>query len=214
MKKRPFPRALVFIGLLAATFAAAQPPPGAARAEGPVFVPAGSSWVYLVRESGSFGSASEHRVTIARGEQTWQGRKVHAYEEKDVTTLREFPTWKFVARVRGTAPLERMDPPAFGWNWPMWVGKSWVEDLRYTDQQGQTRDFQGWWKVEAYEDIKVPAGTFKVFRIRYSDKGTEMLDWWSPDLGIRVKSWFKRLIIHPEGPGTRETELVSYDIKK
>jgi hypothetical protein len=214
MRKLPFLRVLGFASLLAATFAAAQPPLGAPRSEAPIFVPAGSSWVNAVREFGSFGSANEQRVTISRGEQTWQGRKVYAYETKDVTNLIEFPTGKLVARVRGTTPLESAEPPV-GWNWPLWAGKSWTQEFRYTFHQiKQTFDVPGWWKVEAYEDIKVPAGTFKVFRIRYVDRGGETISWWSPDLGIDVKSWRSRLITHGAGPGTLETELVSYEIKK
>jgi len=218
LTRQPFLRALGFAGLLAATFAAAQPPPGAPRADSPIFVPAGSSWVEAVRESGSLGSVNEQHVTIARGEQTWQGRKVHAYEKKGVTTLREFPTWNVVARVRGTAPFESFEPPSHGWRWPIWVGKSWSEDFRFTSinayQREQTFDVRGWWKVEAYEDIKVPAGTFKVFRMRYLDPTNEELTWWSPDLGIVVKHWRRRLVNSPWGPGMRETELVSFEIKK
>lgn len=216
--KRPYWSALGFAGLLAAMFAAGcaatAPPPGAPRADGPVFPPSGSSWVIALRDSGSFGSANEQRTIRARGEQTWQGRKVHAYEGQETTLLIEFPTGKFVARVRGTTPLESWDPP-LGWNWPIWVGKSWTESFRFTyHQRGQTFNVQGSFKVEAYEDIKVPAGTFKVFRITYADGGTESVNWWSPELGILVKSRTQRTSQHSAGPGTREVELVSHDIKR
>lgn len=36
----------------------------------------------------------------------------------------------------------------------------------------------------------------------------------SPDLGIVLKSRFERMSTHYLGVGTRETELVSYDLKR
>ncbi|MGQ0651779.1 MAG: hypothetical protein ACT4P4_05860, partial [Betaproteobacteria bacterium] len=215
--KRPSWSDLGFAGLLAAMFAAGcatAPPTGAPRADGPVFAPSGASWVIALRDSGSFGSANEQRTVRARGEQTWQGRKVNAYEGQEGTLLIEVPTGKFVARVSGATPLESWDPP-LGWKWPIWVGKSWSENFRFTNhQRGQTFNVLGWWKVEAHEDIKVPAGTFKVFRVNYSDEGTEIVSWWSPELGINVKSRTQRTGRHFAGPGTREVELVSHDIKR
>jgi hypothetical protein len=70
------------------------------------------------------------------------------------------------------------------------------------------------WNVEAREEIKVPAGTFKVFRVTNSDPTTESTYWWSPELGIFIKSKSQRTAKHPLGPGVRESELISYDFKK
>jgi hypothetical protein len=50
--------------------------------------------------------------------------------------------------------------------------------------------------------------------MRYLDPTNEELTWWSPDLGIVVKHWRRRLVNSPWGPGMRETELVSFEIKK
>jgi hypothetical protein len=169
--------ALGVAGLIAVTLAgggaATDPPPGAARADGFVFVAPGSRWVLARRDSGSFGS-SDRPITIrALGERTWQGRKVHAYKSGQTAFLVEFPTGKWVARVRGATLVESFDPPV-GWGWPIWAGKSWTESFRFTyHQRGQTFDVRARFEVEAYEDIKVPAGTFKVFRVTYSDGGYE-----------------------------------------
>ena len=71
------------------------------------------------------------------------------------------------------------------------------------------------WKVEAYEEVSVPAGTFGAFRISYSDNnGTDRVDWYSPDLGVFVKSNVKRSAKHPSGPGSVESMLVSQTITK
>lgn len=211
--------ALGLTGLLAVMFATgyatATPPPGAPRADGPVIHLPGSSWVIAVRASGSLGSEDGEQTIRARGEQTWQGRKVYAYEGQEETSLVEFPSRGVVARLRGSTPLESWDPPN-GWNWPIWVGKSWTNHFRITNHRtGQTGNVvQGTWKVEAHEDIKVPAGTFRVFRVSYHDVNAEHLHWWSPELGISVKLKWQRTVRHLAGPGTREWELVSHDIRK
>lgn len=215
--KRPYWNAVGFAGLLAmlsAGCATTAPPPGAPQAGFPARPAPGSTWVLAIRDSGSFGSANREVTFRSRGEETWQGRKVHANQATETTFLFDVATAGMVARVRGTEPLESWDPP-LAWNWPMWVGKSWPLTYRYTNhERGQTFNVQAWVKVEAYEDIKVPAGTFKVFRVTYADEGTESVSWWSPDLHMSVKQRIQRTRTHFAGLGTRELELVSHDLKR
>jgi hypothetical protein len=124
------------------------------------------------------------------------------------------PNRGWVARLRGSTPLESWDP-ANGWDWPIWVGKSWTNRFRYTNhQRGRTVGVVGVWRVEAHEDITVPAGTFRVFRVSYRDEATDVMHWWSPELGISVKEKHQRTERHAGGEGTRERELVSHDIRK
>ena len=70
-------------------------------------------------------------------------------------------------------------------------------------------------KVEAYEDAAVPAGTFKVFRISaYDDGPYKSVTWWSPEIGISVKTTTENTFKHVRGPGWRESQLISFDLKK
>jgi hypothetical protein len=68
-------------------------------------------------------------------------------------------------------------------------------------------------EVKAYEDVTTPAGTFKAFKVVRTTPNEHWVSWWSPDLGIEVKSKFE-LFRGNRGPGTTEEELVSYDIKE
>jgi hypothetical protein len=68
-------------------------------------------------------------------------------------------------------------------------------------------------KVEAYEDVKTPAGTFKAFRIVLGDQSLRTTQWYSPELGLFIKTRTERLAGFFAGPGMREIELVSYDFK-
>jgi hypothetical protein len=66
-------------------------------------------------------------------------------------------------------------------------------------------------KVEAYEDVTVPAGKFKAFKISStSSLGDEGFTWFSADLGIFVKQSLRRTGQHAQGPGTREIQLLAY----
>ena len=70
-------------------------------------------------------------------------------------------------------------------------------------------------RVEAYEDVTVPAGTFKAFKVRTTDTmGNDNVVWFSPELGIFVKQNNRRTAQHAQGPGTRDIELVSQSIRR
>jgi hypothetical protein len=205
-------RACLLIALLSSGSVAA-PPAGAPRADGPVLVPPGSSWVTSVRTTGSFGAGERQSTTRARGERIWSARKVYAHEGERFTLLIDPGTGRWVARLQGTILVERFDPP-IGFDWPIWVGKSWSQKFRYTNSRGQSSAVQGWFRVEAFEEIQVRAGTFQTFRSSYSDGSIEMTYWWSPLLGLIVKSQMRRTESHAAGPGTQETELVSHNLKR
>lgn len=201
--------------ILTAACATTEPPAGAPRADGPKPPPPGSTWVLTDRNGGSFGSSSGQVTVTALGEQTWQGRKTRAFTDGALTSYFDTATGALVARARGTSPVESFDPP-FGWEWPIFAGKSWLRTWRYTNHDtGRSFDgVQTWFKVEAYEDVKTLAGTFKTFKVSTDDGAFRSTSWWSPDLGISVKSRAERYGTHFQGPGTRETELLSYDIKR
>ena len=217
--KRAFLNAGIgFAALLSVMFAVGcattGPPFFAEKAYFPGFCPAGSTWGYERRDSGSFGSGIVQYTTKSLGEQTWQGRKVYAHEAPEATLLLEVPSSKFVAFVKGTKPLMSFDPP-IGFDYPLWVGKTWTSSHLTTNHvSGKTSTVEMRWNVEAKEEIKVPAGTFKVFRVTNTDPTTENTNWWSPELGIFIKTKSQRTEKHPMGPGVRETQLISYDIKK
>ncbi len=173
----------------------------------------GTTWVTARRDTGSYGSGSA-QSTIKRGERMWQGKQLITFEGSDLTLL-AYPTGDWVSQVRGDTPVLTWDPP-LSWNWPLEVGKTWTKKHSVTiHATKQTLPYEATSKVDAYEDVTVPAGTFKVFRVSYSDTlGNENVNWFSPDLGITVKTRLTRTAKNPAGAGTRETELVSQTIKK
>lgn len=171
----------------------------------------GTTWVNQVRSTGSFGNVNEQRRTRVAGERMWQGRKVFAYENvtAGVGTVTDPDTGRWIALVRGDAPVFTWDPP-IGWERPLEVGKTWSRNHKVTVHANKTTiDFTGNWKVEALEDVTVPAGTFKAYKVVYSDTlGNEDVTWWCPEADVFVKVSNRRTAKHRSGPGTNDIELV------
>ena len=207
--KMKFAGAGLVIALLSTGCALFEP-----RAERYVAPPVGSTWVSARRDTGSYGSASVQLPNKFLGEQMWQGQRVIAFESPEQTTLL-YPVGGFVALVKGSTTLVSWNPPQ-NYDWPLEVGKSWTKSQSVTIHAAkQTIPFQFTTKVEAYEDVAMPAGTFKAFRISTVNTiGDESMVWFSPEFGIFIKQSLRRTAKHAQGPGTREIELVSQAIRK
>jgi hypothetical protein len=185
------------------------------KAERYVAPPLGSTWTTAQRNTGSFGSG-DVQVQTTRGEQTWQGRQVVTFVNSQATILANPDTgaWIAVLGPDGKAVVS-FDPP-IGFNFPLSVDKTWTNSIKMTmHAANRTIPFDGTCKVESYGDVKVRAGTFKVFKLSCTyTTGLEETFWFSPEMGIFVKSSQKRAANNPSGAGTRETELVSVTIRK
>lgn len=175
------------------------------------FASPGSSRTFNHRATGSFGSVTDQRTSVVLPNRDWEGRTVMALEGKDSTTLADPATGRWIAQVKGTSPILSWDPPV-GWEWPLTVGKTWTRKYRTTiHATKQTIDHEATWVVESYEDVTVPAGTFKAFKVRYSDNiGNENVNWWSPQILANAKIKVARTSQHRLGAGTIDQELVSY----
>ena len=144
----------------------------------------------------------------------WQGKRFVTFESPEATLL-AYPSGDWVGQVKGDTALVTWDPP-LGWNWPLEVGKTWTKKTSITIHAAKrTIPYEYTQKVEAYEDVTVPAGTFKTFKVSTTTTlGDENVNWFSPELGIFVKSSLKRTAKHSAGPGTRDIDLVSHTIRR
>lgn len=97
--------------------------------------------------------------------------------------------------------------------WPLWVGKEWTARYRYEDHSSDRSwdPIVTYWEVEAYEEVTVPAGTFKAFRIRSipgKNNATEVTQWYAPEPGLDVKRIHMRTKNHYKGAGKFVGEAV------
>jgi len=186
----------------------------APKAERYVAPPLGSTFTISQSNTGSYGSGTT-QITMKNTERMWEGKRVTAFVAPIWVQLIDADGCWPVILGPDDKPILSFDP-AIGYNWPLEIGKTWTQSYRVTvHPTKKTMPFDSTWKVEAYEDVTVPAGTFKAFKVSFSGTlGEEFLMWYIPELGFHGKRIERRTAKWPSGPGIRESELVSYTIAK
>jgi hypothetical protein len=189
--------------------------------ERPVWPPPGSTWTVQTKSTGSLGStganvAATRTVTWeALGEQDWEGRRVIGLASGGASTFTMTPADASWRRFATGNPSRRTIPYEALYEWPLFVGKSWVSEFRIRDHaRGQTVALKYDFRVEAFEEVVTPAGAFKAFRVRRDGPDDRYIVWFNPELVIEVKRVWERFSSHRSGAGTNEMELVSHSIKK
>jgi hypothetical protein len=130
----------------------------APKAEHYVPPPLGTTWETSVQTTGSFGSGTI-RAPGKRGERMYQGAKVVEFHGS-AGTIVAYPNGNWIGVYRGEQPVLTWDPPLH-YEWPIEVGKTWTRAQRVTNHATkQTMSYQLTQKVEAYEEVTVPAGKF------------------------------------------------------
>lgn len=204
---------LAALALIPSNFVVAQT--GAPRVEGPVWPLPGSTWTVQTKSTGSLGSGSRTATWQALGEQDWEGRRVVGLIPGGGFYLYYDANRRIVAQVRDGKSVQTYDPYEALYDWPLFVGKSWVSEFRIRDHaREQTVALKYDFRVEAVEEVTTPAGAFKTFRIRRDGPDDRYIVWFSPELAIEVKRVWERFSSHRLGPGTNEMELLSHNVKK
>jgi len=101
--------------------------------------------------------------------------------------------------------LESAEPCIRVFDWPLKVGKKWSNDYisqQYSEGFRPSRSKRSV-QIQTYEEVTVPAGTFKTIRIQ---AGEETF-WYAPSIGWTVKEE-----IEPHGKAEWLLELVEYRI--
>lgn len=175
----------------------------------------GSVWVNKVQNSGSFGSG-EGEIQSVLVEKSWDGRQFLGVQTPEGTLLIHPANGHWVGLMGADGQIAVVWDPPLHWDYPVEVGKSWTRNFQLKfPAQGRSVPVEARQTVEAYEDVTVPAGTFKTYRFRWTDNtGTSNTDWFSPDIQLLVKRIQERSAQHPQGPGRRETMLKSHNVLK
>jgi hypothetical protein len=184
------------------------------KAERYVAPPPGSTLSWRTTNTGSFGSGTRESTSKIT-ERMWEGKRMIAFVSPTGTLLETQEGAWFAMLGPDDKPIITWDPPA-SYDWPLEVGKTWTKSYRMTvHPRNQTLPYDSTVKVESYEDMTVPAGTFKVFKVSSSNTiGVENIQWFSPQLGVFVKQIQKRAANSPLGAGTSDQELISQTVTK
>jgi hypothetical protein len=174
-------------------------------AEGPTWT-AGDSWTY--RGRGANGAYTITRKVLREG--VFDGRDAYEVQAGDA---RYWYTKRlgYLARTSGDRTVRLAMPPE-DWQWPLQVGKSWSATVTWVDSGEQERRFvlTSVWAVEAYEEVKTAAGTFKAFKVsrREIESAASQEFWYSP----AVKGWIKQRATGT-ADGAYEEELTAYTVQ-
>jgi hypothetical protein len=206
-----FRRTLISLAVTAgaALFATgcATTPPGAY-----VPLPDGTVSVYHRTSTGSYGNA-DGAVSWNHQSGPWQGSPaLLAVSPQAGTNVMDPHTHQLLAvlNVAGQ-PVNSFNPP-IGPRYPLEVGQAYAVKSQMTlHARNTTVPYEVNYRVEAYESVTVPAGTFMAFRLRYSDNfGETFTVWTAPAQGIAtVKRVLHRPATHPQGAGHPEGVLTS-----
>jgi len=186
----------------------ASAPPKAERYVAP---PVGASWKVQVTSTGSFGNAGKSEYPVSMRDVVVEGKRYHRFDTASGANLLNDSVGVFMVLGPGDRPLMRYDPP-LGYEFPLEVGKTWTQDIALTVGGTTKVPMKAQWKVEAYEDVTVPAGTFKAWRVSFTDNfGFKQTTWSLPEtVGTYAKRISERPATHPQGgAGTQVIELVT-----
>ena len=198
--------ALAFCAALMAGCASGPP-----RAERYVAPPVGASWKVQVSSTGSFGNVSKAEQQVSMRDVVVEGKPYHRFDAGGGANLMNDSVGPFMVLGPGDRPLMRYDPP-LGYEFPLEVGKAWTQDIALTVGGTTKTPMKAQWKVEAYEDVTVPAGTFKAWRVSFTDNfGFKQTTWSLPEtVGTDAKRVNERPATHPVGgAGTQVIELLT-----
>lgn len=186
-------------------------PAAACQADGPDWPAPGSRWTLRRVGTGSYGAETGTIVVELLGRRRWQERDVVALREGPITVYVDL-AHRLVARVQRSRIVARYQPYEAILAWPLHVGRSWHDEHVAAEAgEGEPRVVTATYRVQALEEIEVPAGRFQAFRIVRADAVERVARWWSPDLGIVVKLRRERSPLHRRGPGVLDEQLVSYE---
>lgn len=102
-------------------------------------------------------------------------------------------------------------------DWPLDVGRAWTSEVRMTEERFASKPVvpvRVTTRVDAYEDVTVPAGTFKAFKlVSTTPRGWTSQHWVVPSLGLlsyfAVKGIEERPPSNLIGAGRREWVMVA-----
>lgn len=147
----------------------------------------------------------------------YAGKPVYRRRGGRSTTVFDKGTANQVATLRDGKESESYLPHAGTLDWPLFVGKSWTSRYVYRDLVRETSidPVQYEYRVETYEKVVVPAGTWDAFRISSKHvNGTSLSTiWYAPELKLIVKRINETTARHSSGITKTVYEITEYPAK-
>ncbi|KRT68363.1 MAG: hypothetical protein XU13_C0076G0008 [Candidatus Rokubacteria bacterium CSP1-6] len=195
--------------LLAGCSTVATEPPAGRVAADMEFPAPGTRWI--TRSSDQSGKTWTTTWNVLE-EGSYQGKPAYRVSDQLNTLVYDKTTRNWMATLRWDEELLAASPHNGSFAWPLEVGKWWASTYAYHDYQRGRRipRAQITWKVEAYEDVTVPAGALKAFKLTGRSNVVNWTVWYAPGLKLIVKEVQERNTAHFLGPAKVVTELVRH----
>ena len=144
---------------------------------------------FVVIEDGIFEGRGVHRVSIL-------GRnEINIYDK-------ESKNW--IGKIFDDGLVKGANPHEDLYRFPLFVGKKYKSEY-FLNSEVRSGNISRTVVVKSFENVTVPAGTFKAFKIIAKRKGLKDTYWYSPKLRLYTK---RKTIHHRAGESTRE--LIQY----
>jgi hypothetical protein len=195
---------------------AAEAPPGDAVIAEAGFPTAGTKWVarFVSRRTSDVTTTITHTVL---DEGTHEGKPVYRVSAGLDTLLFDKTTANPIATLRNGKEVMALLPHDGTLSWPLYVGKSWTASYAYHDRlRGMSIDpVKIEYRVEAYEEVVVPAGSWKAFRIESETPARNSFStiWYAPEIKLIVKRVNETITGHPFGQTKSVYQIIEYPAK-
>lgn len=202
-----------FVVFFACATSAAEPPteplPSAIKAD--VGFPAvGTKWVgRIVPQSGP--TVTLTYTVIEDG--VHEGKPIHRVATGTDTYLYDMATSNMIATFRLGKEVTSTTPHDGTYSWPLYVGKAWTATYTFNNRpQGMTvGPVNVEYRATTYEDVTVPAGTWKAFKIESEAASSAFSTiWYAPDIKLIVKRINETAVGHPMGRTKTVYEMIDY----
>lgn len=118
-----------------------------------------------------------------------------------------------IAVIAGDKETVSISPYIQDFSWPLFAGKKWYASYDLYDKGQWFRNIKDSVVVESHEEIVVPAGSFKTFKIKRFGDIASFTSYHAPEIrGIMVKREIVRDSSHYQGGGRWVQELVEYNV--
>jgi hypothetical protein len=143
----------------------------------------------------------------------YDNKPVHRVRAGPATIMHDKNTGNPIASFRLGKESTSTIPHDGTLDWPLFVGKSWTATYTYNNRlQGMSvGPIHVQFKVTAYEDITVPAGTWKAFKLE-SETSNNVVStlWYVPEINLFVKKITETQLGHPLGRSKTLFEIIEY----
>jgi len=152
----------------------------------------GDTWRYI------FDNKKEGELKVL-GVEDFKNTKIYIVEDVYGSSRGGYDV-KSLQHIVDIAPDGRKIVPMTDWtlsfDFPFYVGKKWSKMVSGKDADNNPRDYLYTYKVMSFENITVPAGAFRAFKIEFTQVGyvasgeIKIYIWYSPEVKNKIKVQF------------------------